>query len=138
MKFDILIERLEAATGPDRELDCRIETIMLTRKTEGRFTVVGPPTYDIPRFFFNPDISVDWIGYDLLNTSKHYTSSIDAALTLVPEDMVCAVGQNVNDKLWIARVGKFFEGTSVSYSSGRKEISAPIALCIAAMKARNV
>lgn len=75
-----LRERIKAATGPDRKIDCEIEAAIIHRE---RFVVVPPPFYDPERYFCNPDPSVDWIGYDLLNTAPRYTASIDAALALV-------------------------------------------------------
>ena len=75
-----LIARVETASGPDRELDCRIEAALVHA---AQFLIVGPPTYATPRYFANPDLELDWIGYDLLETADNYTASIDAALALM-------------------------------------------------------
>ncbi len=81
--MDDLIARLEAASEGSRELDVAIWVAI-----EGRgqpLVTVGPPTYASPRYFCNPDPAINWIGYDLLGITKHYTTSLDAAMTLVPE-----------------------------------------------------
>lgn len=77
-----LLSRVEAASGPDRELDCYLEAFVSRHTADGQFHIVEPPTYDQRRFFYNPLPSVDWIGYDLLNISPKYTESLDAALAL--------------------------------------------------------
>lgn len=142
-----LIERLEKATGPDRELDCYIWAVV-NGKGEP-VSSVGPPTYEQRRFFCNPNPEIDWIGYDLLNVAEHYTSSLDAALTLVPEGIrvvnLCAsdpslkyTGQarvllvpfNTKDDWWtLSRNGNVEEG--------EHKTSPAIALCIAALKVRG-
>lgn len=77
-----LISRLEEAEVGSRELDCLIEAWRMALTDDVEFRVVGPPTYDQERFFCGPK-SMDWIGYDLLNVSPAYTTSLDAALALV-------------------------------------------------------
>lgn len=59
-----LVERIEAASGPDRELDCRI------------WCAISGPTFDVAVAVV-PDFS-QW-------QAPFYTASIDAAMTLVPE-----------------------------------------------------
>lgn len=80
-----LRQRVEAATGPDREIDCYVEAFVARHTVDGEFHIVNPPTYDTPRFFYNPMPSVSWIGYDLLRVSPAYTASLDAVLSLVGE-----------------------------------------------------
>lgn len=74
-----LIARVERLEGPDREVDCLVDALVRLR---GPFVIVGPPTYDPPRFFCNPNPEIDWIGYDLLNVSPHVTASLDAVVAL--------------------------------------------------------
>ena len=82
-----LIVKLEAATEGSRELDAYIWAAINGRGQPVK--IVGPPTYKTPRLFCNPNPEVEWIGYDLLTlvgaSEHHYTASLDAALTLVPE-----------------------------------------------------
>jgi hypothetical protein len=78
-----LAERCEQATGPDRELDCRVAAAVHPSMA-GEFRVVGPPTFDEPRYFSGQE-GMDWIGYDLLNNAPAYTASLDAAMALIPD-----------------------------------------------------
>lgn len=80
-----LAERVEAASGPDRELDCRIAAAA-HQSMAGEFHVVGAPTYEPERYFSRQE-GIDWIGYDLLNNAPAYTASLDAAMTLVPKGL---------------------------------------------------
>lgn len=76
-----LIERIEAASGPDREID---REIMLSSgyRYEQR---------DIGCRYEDGSVALDWVYVDIKTDqwrSTHplsFTSSIDAALTLVPE-----------------------------------------------------
>ena len=138
-----LIARLEKATGANRELDCRIHALVLdTHPGGGRYCVVGQPTYyDEPRHFFSPDPEMDWIGYDLLNVSPHYTSSIDAAMTLVPggfaiRDWMIWPGQPCQLTLLETHLknGERWHG-SPDRRWPAKAATPAIALCIAALKA---
>lgn len=113
-----LIERLEAATGPDRELDAEIAIL-----------AGGLPHGE---HFPRPDGSI--VSYlpdkpKHITRSKHYTASLDDALTLVPEGWDWTLDR-VNDGLTIsARCGthdQFFGATPA------------IALTIAALKARGI
>lgn len=60
-----LIERIEAASGPDRALDHEI------------YEYLGSPIVRM--------VSATTHGTDLVNWAPFYTASVDAALTLVPE-----------------------------------------------------
>lgn len=60
-----LIERIEAASGPDRALDHEI------------YEYLGSPVVRM--------VSATTYGTDLVNWAPFYTASVDAALTLVPE-----------------------------------------------------
>lgn len=127
-----LIERLEKATGPDRTLDCRIHAAHIG----GEFVVVGRPTYIPERYFANPNPEINWIGYDLLNVSPAYTSSIDAALTLVPNDLPAMAQRSIAPDPHCALIGrpsKLPGKPSVWRGNGA---TPAIALCIAALKAR--
>lgn len=95
-----LIERLEKATGPDRELDWTIW-----------FETAKEPSAEWPL----------------------YTSSIDAALTLVPAEY----DATINTFCWVElnekrmKLGEFCHRVHVRHSK-----QAAIAICIAALKAR--
>lgn len=93
-----LVKRLEAATGPDRELDARIAVAVGATMTA--------------------------------TASANYTGSIDAALTLVPEGGYMKIMRPV------AESAMHPEATVGSEWALGKTI--PLALCIAALKARSV
>jgi hypothetical protein len=105
--MDELIARLEAATGPDRQLDVDIF------------------------------VEVAWTGQGDERTPPAYTSSIDAALTLVPEGFDHRSGSFDGGKSFNAVV------TTPELSVWNWDIGcdkAPtqaISLCIAALKARK-
>ena len=119
-----LIERLEAATGPDRELD---EEIAL---------VTG--------WGFDPEfLTLQWTSPDgqiSKSLPPNFTGSIDAAMTLTPEiekphfPWLAVKSNNPNNpigcrcEMWLDNVQNF---------RGRGATIA-IAVCIAALRARGV
>lgn len=108
-----LIERLEKATGADRELDKDIYVL----------TTGGDPS----------EHRINWQYAQFL---PRFTESMDAALTLVPEGWWWVL------KLAPHRKGAFAELHSHKIGGGELAISdgttPAIALCIAALKARSV
>ena len=101
-----LIERLEKATGPDRELDHAI-LCMIDPRVKG----TCPMHYD-----------------------PHYTASIDAALTLVPEGMrrrtVVMEDGKSGVQLW-------WPDEDMPGAWGNAYASEPIATVIAALRAKD-
>ncbi len=71
-----LIERLEKASGPDRELD---QAIVGALYPQAAFQL--DPGYDDP-IVYHAEPLVEWEAY-----LPAFTGSIDAALTLVPENI---------------------------------------------------
>lgn len=125
-----IIARLEAATGPDRELDRDI------------CLLVGPYRSDL--WEKHPDHSNllrtkdatanDWV------VAWNYTGSLDAALTLVPENHRWTISSEEFDGggdpiLPSAFVGLF--GADYSPDQFNVAKTPAIALCIAIMKARS-
>lgn len=108
----VLIERLEKATGPDRELDVEIGTLI------GEADHSGPAFHRPFR---------EW--------AKYYTASIDAALLLVPErhTWVLGCGRVVQYMSQVTPMRPAHHGASV----GEADSTPAIALCIAALKARE-
>lgn len=113
-----LIERLEKATGPDRVLDVAI------------FAVVSPAYGIMPELIpvgRSADMTKEvWAR----QVSPAYTSSIDAALTLMPEGWTRAV--DATDPESGIDVDLFPQAGMVRGSHH----SEAIATCIAALKAR--
>ena len=108
---DDLIARLEAAEGPSRELDAEIAQIHGWE--EGHVAN--------ERCWYDPDGR-------MRAAPPAYTSSIDAALTLVPEGRLWTLGQYVNRSGFMA---------ALDNQRGTKAATAPLALCIASLKART-
>lgn len=120
MTRDELIAALEAATGPSRELDAHIHA--------ARF-----PELQSPPWVNRGGVWVDTSSEDPnMAFPAQYTSSIDAAMSLVPDGwdwcVACISGN------WDAQVGE--ADTFMAEGAGSKA-SAAIALCIAALKARS-
>ncbi len=114
MNFQDIIIRLEAATGPDRQLDNAIEGAI-----------------DLPKPT-NPDELPGWPPY--------YTASIDDALTLVPKGLRWYAADS-DDRSDDRPVAAAFPTVAVFSAIGipRSVGATPaIALCIAALKARAV
>jgi hypothetical protein len=125
-----LIARLEAAREGSRELDAMIWTAVNGKGQPMRR--VGPPTYNPERLFCNPDPDMNWIGYDLLNIAPHYTTWLDAALTLRPEGAEIALTDLY--KVPMAEVGlNFTEGPE---TARLEHGTLALALCIASLRAR--
>lgn len=120
-----LIARLEKATGADRELDFSIA-----------FQIQWRPQTDASRESFalheaKHDYATAWIAHAPWRHEwpvPHFTASIDAALTLVPESFYWEVHQ---DGCAFVRI----PNTDEDVDAWRAATPA-IALCIAALKAR--
>lgn len=109
-----LIEKLEAATAGSRELDYTIEHI------------VGQ----------KPKYALEWPHPD---DTTHYTTSIDAALTLVPNQFYWMFSKNLSHE-YTAMLHDY----RIPFDDGRRNRNVhtaiaktpSIAICIAALKAR--
>ena len=113
-----LITRLEALTGPSREVDEEIA------KTTG-WTAV-PWEFEGAR-------GVAWYasGPEAYKECPHFTGSIDAAMTLMPASLKNTILLQTSSP---AKAGFGRDGKKFTYFEG---VTAPIALCIAALKARE-
>lgn len=82
-----LVERVEQATGLDRELDAEIAWLMHPSDRKR----LGSP--DLRRECFHLGLpEPQWVPWESVSSfHPHYTSSLDAALTLVPEGMAWTV-----------------------------------------------
>lgn len=105
-----LIKRLESATEGSRELDQAIYAEILERNP----------------FYPGPALGSPYV--------QHYTTSLDAALTLVPEGMEISLTDLYG--IPMAEVGlNVPEG---SHTARLEHGTLPLALCIAALRARGV
>lgn len=135
--LDDLIVDLKSLTAPDRVLDAYIWAAI--HCPDQPIVVVGPPTYTSTRYFCKPDAATDWIGYDLLSVAPHYTSSLDAALTLRPEGANCW-GVEVVRLHPLVTFDAYCSRNFVNdghWFNEANHTSPAIALCIAALRARK-
>jgi hypothetical protein len=124
-----LIAKLEAAVGPDRELDADILWLTDKRRAERVYwnaaTGLPKPLPDWPR-------PLSGLGpVAVVNYAPAYTSSLDAALTLVPDGFQWQVRSMPTEE-------DFDYSAQVNWTPNLHDHAAspPIALCVAAFRAR--
>ena len=132
-----LIDRLEAATEGSRELDGLIWKAITEHKIDKNWC--GDSAIFVADHFLNEqnehDVEWDmfcWIGQFPDHKVPHYTTSIDAALTLVPQGWRYGVDAKEGETSFAVLLRK----SDWLYV----EASAPLpalAICIAALKARK-
>ena len=111
-----LIARIEAASGPDRELDFWISVrVEGTRYTDAELQA-----------------DIDLVGIEGMHIPFAYTASIDAALTLVPEGYFPTI-DFVACRCWIRDAQGFDMPHGCAYGCGA---TPALALCAAALRAR--
>lgn len=136
-----LIERLEAATGPSDELNDAIMAVLFQREErhigceeeqpDGTWAPVKDAVWVDPA-------TGGWVG----THARAFTSSIDAALTLVPEHYSCELTQSATEPPRFARARLWDWRRSPLMSDPGNELKSEgnrplaLALCIAALKAR--
>jgi len=108
-----LITRLERAEGPDRELDCRIWCVMRGADFDLYSQVV--PNFN------------EW-------QALRYTASIDAALTLVPDEYLLGILAELENGRWTTKLLNRREIAGLPPESGP---TPALALCIAALRAQQ-
>ena len=127
MTLSSLIERLEKAEGPDRELDADIAAAVLGGEIQWQTAMTGDalPVRKYP--------SKDHIRGFGREPVQRYTSSIDAALTFVPEGSQWTIEA---DTAWVRQLS----ATDVDEFQGgffcRGGTCTAIAICIAALRAQ--
>lgn len=135
-----IIARLEAASEGSHELDAHIQAI------EHNETFVKLDDGPCGETHALDQLSVCWLSASGRRYTcwgnKAYTRSLDAALTLVPEDAVWHVMTDYGD-LNRAKVGPRNQPYASVYSCDDRPMfveadadTPPLALCIAALKAR--
>lgn len=130
--MNLLIEKLEKATGPDRELDAAIAVELFPIKY-----VVAIKNFRIGLVGIRNDEVQNGYGYISECDAPNFTSSIDAALTLVRDGAEWEIhfwpeGANIGGAIY--RVLVWLNRDTDTRLGQHK--SAAIALCIAALKAR--
>lgn len=140
-----LIERVEKASGPDREIDLAIHLALCPDGDIARITKYHRGLDQKEGFSWDlwrgSVVFEQYIagrcpyngGYVLLT----YTASIDAALTLVPDSYPWTLGQNIHHRHWTANISEFGPDQEIrSRGMGSHQSCAALALCAAALKAR--
>jgi hypothetical protein len=125
MTLDEIIAALEKADGPSPDLDRAIADAVLTEPQTVH--LAGAPI-EIQMWRY-PDGSV---GSEL-----RFTSSLDAALTLVPEGWTWTIEQYASFKNFGAKLENEM-GDEVEHDVYPAPPSAALALCIASLRARMV
>lgn len=131
-----LIAALEAATGPSRELDVRIFALSndpAIIREPGDHRGRGIVTWALSRWIKEEGCDASPVWWEYLAgcvQAPRYTSSIDTALTLVPE----GVEWSISTLYGVALVDV---GLNSDYPARgrRQDGNVPLALCIAALKA---
>ncbi len=134
-----LISRLEAAESGSRELDAEIavaEKIDLPQPMGE-----APPYLKMPAMADGCAPGTYWLvqrsGMSL-RTAPHYTTSLDAARTLVPEGLQYGISTHPPDELFNPGGAQAYvtdrEGLKYQHAEAMDEY---LALCIAALKARQ-
>lgn len=125
-KIEELISSLEKATGPNRELDILIG--QATAVYGWRVCDDGCVECYIPD---GHEYGEGW--FDTGQELPAYTASIDAAMTLVPEGWYCVEILRDNEGEWVPRLHQNQRGLLSAHANHPR---LPIALCIAALRAR--
>ncbi|NBC37328.1 hypothetical protein GTZ99_12285 [Novosphingobium sp. FSY-8] len=134
------IERIEAATGPDRELDCLIAAEIGLHIDGCRHSISEMLTM----FGIGSLVETSMSNNSVLKTIPSYTVSIDAALTLLPEGWAI---DRLN--MWpgapsccdVVGTHDHNGGRWHNFSDGEargKAATPALALCAAALRAREV
>ena len=141
MSLQELIARLEKATEGSRELDCRIWLALFDKPVMTDPGGYGPrahkPGYTPARQiwtddwpYWNDSIQVRSVGDEL--DAPHFTTSIDDAMTLVPE------GWRIRLRMYGRKNRCELEMASdMRRQAFGVQATAPLAICIAALKVRN-
>ena len=133
MTLSALIAKLEAATEGSRELDSEI-ALFLGWKYEKR----GNST---KAWWYRPGIENDYArssdSYRHQWPNMSWSTSIDAALTLVPKGWTRDVEATVPELGVDVMLGDSRQVPQMTFVTGDHKVEA-IATCIAALKARNV
>ena len=122
--YEDLIQRLEKAEGPDRELDAQIYASIGAVASEVVDPIIGT--------------EIVWIFNGSIGHPPKFSASLDAAVGLVPEGWVL---DHLGDDAAGTPAYMRFMGAQATVSNGKQfgegmAPTRPIALCIAALKAR--
>lgn len=132
-----LIEKLEAATGPDRGLDWDIFCLVQPDRLpfyEENLAKIRAEAEDNGIWAIRADAVIQ--GQRDLVCSR-YTSSIDAAMTLVPEGWRSNYFEGPSGQPHQWKLATIKDGDQRYTEISARAKSAPLAICIASLKARE-
>jgi hypothetical protein len=124
-----LAERCEAATGPDREINRMI------------FATVKPDEFADPKEaaqYASPDYrgnNADWYYLSTLGLPR-YTTSLDAAMSLVPEGWRPIINMASEEGAALADLWALPESSPKPTRKHAKAATPALALCAAALRSR--
>lgn len=129
-----LADRLEAATGPDRELDKEMHKLFC------EVPELAPKNHSYgwreEKTYWWCDIGEDQRTPRKTITPKRYTSSIDAAMTLVPDGWETAIylgGVNANVQMETEEMRQKMGFFPIDATA----VTPALAICVAALRART-
>lgn len=129
MTLNELADRCEAAEGPDRELDCLIAVHALGWLTQPNKGWPEKTDYG----YLNDEGGETWPGHGGDQLVRHFTASLDAAMTLVPMGlMVAAVRFSNGSGRANIHDGQDAGGQGIDVCAA----TPALALCAAALRAR--
>ncbi len=130
--LNALIERLSRATGPDRELDAAIAVAIKGGRIDWILDGITKETFPVRVY---PDTTGVTARGELQAAVPRYTSSIDAAMTLVPEGWNWELSNNP-PSAWMCESG--YNPDTYNGETAQANARTPaIALTIAALSART-
>lgn len=135
-QLEALIVRLEAAVGPDRELDADIDVTVRPGEIRWKQAIGTMEMYPTVK-----RASSNYVGGFVLEYVPAYTASIDAALTLVPEGWrLYGLSDQTHFQSncgWHAGVDQYFGRVCMPHNIHSVQApTAPLAICIASLRAR--
>ena len=133
MGVDTLIAELERATEGSRDLDARIYCMLNERIVHSRLPI-GYTMKDLGNKHRNMGLAVSQFIHSDRGPSPHYTTSLDAALTLVQEGWGWDV---MHDSVAAVRPPDSEGDDELAYWGLAPHGTPALALCIAALRTRQ-
>lgn len=133
-----LVERIEAATGPDREIDALVH-FTVNRRWVGRIPCWPPEKVYRPDMETGLYMAIEGKGYMYGDSVPTYTASLDAALLIVPDGMLWML---TNTGIQNRKEPDFTKATALvsnwrDMDTDETQAETPaLALCAAALRAR--
>ena len=131
-----LVEKIERAGGPDRELDALIH-FSTNERWVGRLTSWPPTMIRKPDMEPGLYMCIEGDGYCFGDNVPAYTESLNAAVTLVPEGWYWRAGHGVLWPGWAHLNHKHPDHCDRADEQSSHAETPELALCAAALRARG-